>query len=117
MLLGIILRWESLVLEAMPKVKPTLAALLRSYVREFPSDFTTNDKILFCQACSKDISFGKRWDVLQHLATAFHKSAVERKRCKRNKTNTHFSLGTELASNSKKSDFNYVGLSLCIYSR
>ena len=45
----------------MGKVKNSNAVRLSQYVSEFKDVFTTDDKILFCKACGKNIVSNQRF--------------------------------------------------------
>lgn len=62
----------------MPKVKQSLSNKLRQYVAEYPADFKTDSKILFCKLCNKAVSAEKTFRVKQHLQSAAHKQLKER---------------------------------------
>lgn len=64
----------------MPKVKSTLLEQLCHIISEFGEQvFATDGEVLYCRACNKKVSSGKRFLVVQHVQTAKHREGVRRK--------------------------------------
>ncbi|KAF0768758.1 CGG triplet repeat-binding protein 1-like [Aphis craccivora] len=67
----------------MPKEKQSLAFRLKSYVSEFSDSsgpvFTTDGKILYCKLCDSKVGSDRKFNVQQHIDTAKHKAAIQRK--------------------------------------
>ncbi len=67
----------------MPKEKQSLAFRLKSYVSEFSDSsgpvFTTDEKILHCKLCDSKVGSDRKFNVQQHIDTAKHKAAIQRK--------------------------------------
>jgi len=76
---------------------------LNSFVKEFGERVFNNDgKVLFCKFGDVKVSASKRFFVTQHLKTAKHEHAVNRRKIR--EQSTVQSLSTQ--NTNKKSDFN-----------
>jgi hypothetical protein len=52
----------------MGKVKSSDSSRLRQYISDLKDVFTSDGKVLFCQACGKSIVAQQRSQVTQHLS-------------------------------------------------
>jgi hypothetical protein len=62
----------------MGKVKSSDSSRLHQYVSDFNNVFTSDDRVLFCQACGKSIVAHQRYQVTEHLSGSMHTAAVDR---------------------------------------
>ncbi|CAK5038840.1 unnamed protein product [Meloidogyne enterolobii] len=59
--------------------KRNQASLFRSWIKNYPdSIFTTDSKIIFCNACSQQVPATKSFHLRQHSETAKHQSNLKR---------------------------------------
>lgn len=60
----------------MPKVKESIEVFLKSVVKKYPSEFSTDYSVLFCKICSANVSLSqqKNFIVDQHRGTKKHKA-------------------------------------------
>lgn len=56
----------------MPKTKRTQEEFYLGIAKDFPTDITTDKKILFCKVCKTRVNATKRSQVTQHLGTKDH---------------------------------------------
>lgn len=61
----------------MPKNKQSVSNKLNKYVSTYPGVFTTDGTILFCNACSKNVSHERKSQVEQHLEGKAHNESME----------------------------------------
>lgn len=83
----------------MPKEKQNDSARLRSYVKKYEPDFTTDGKVLFCTVCEKPVSAEKKFTVEQHIKTTMH---INTKRGNKKQE----LISNTLQNRPSKSDFN-----------
>lgn len=92
----------------MPKTKESTREFLQRIVGQHPKVFRVDDSVLFCTVCDSSVNADQLFLVKQHLKTAKHTKAAEKK--KREMDGTSQSLLTayqaESASSSKLNDFN-----------
>jgi hypothetical protein len=62
----------------MPKTHTSLKEKLQQYVNQFPNDFKTDGKILFCKLCNKAVTSERMFFITQHLSSVKHKQLKER---------------------------------------
>jgi hypothetical protein len=60
----------------MRKVKSSACSCLHQYVSEFKDVFTSDGKVLFCQACCKSVVIQQHSQVTQHLSGSQHIAAI-----------------------------------------
>jgi hypothetical protein len=60
------------------EVKSTGSSRLRQYVSDFKDVFTSDGKVLFCQACGISVVAQQRSQVTQHLSGSKHAAATAR---------------------------------------
>lgn len=87
----------------MPKVQQSTSSRLQSFVSEFKDTFTSDGHVLFCVLCGKKVGSDKRFNVVQHLKTEKHCSAVKRNENKKNKVTQQLVSNSDLGN---KSSFN-----------
>lgn len=63
----------------MPPYKQSVEAFNRRIVKDFPSVFRCDEKILFCRMCDIVVNAKQLFQVKQHLETAKHIASVKRK--------------------------------------
>jgi hypothetical protein len=62
----------------MGKVKSSDSSRLRQYVSDFKDVFTSDGKVIFCQACGKSVVAQQCSQVTQHLSGSKHIAAIVR---------------------------------------
>jgi hypothetical protein len=62
----------------MRKVKSSDSSRLRQYVSDFKDVFTSDGKVLFCQACGKSVVAQQLSQVTRHLSGSKHIAAIVR---------------------------------------
>lgn len=87
----------------MPKLKEKTSDFFRRIASEYPNVFCTDDSVLFCVLCDIDIKAAQMSQVKQHLATAKHLAAIERK--KKQGATSQSLLGTTIDTSRKFSEF------------
>jgi hypothetical protein len=67
----------------MPKSRSNIQTLIKQWISLYNKTdhtiFTTDGSIVFCQLCDKKIVCTKKFQIQQHVDTALHKSALNRK--------------------------------------
>lgn len=63
----------------MPKIKETTGEFYRRVRSEHPNVFRADNSVLFCLLCDKEVKAKQMCQVTQHLSTAIHQAAIQRK--------------------------------------
>jgi hypothetical protein len=96
----------------MGKVKYSASSRLRQYVSDFKDVFTSDGKVLLCQACGKSVVAQRRSQVTQHLSRNKHTTAVARLK---DRPGRHFLIDESSAASSSSgpSKFDTFASDLC----
>ncbi|KAF0709295.1 CGG triplet repeat-binding protein 1, partial [Aphis craccivora] len=60
----------------MPPIKNTR---INVWINEYPGTFTTDGMVVYCQICEKKVPCSKKFQIVQHIRTATHIAASEKK--------------------------------------
>ncbi|CAH1979655.1 unnamed protein product [Acanthoscelides obtectus] len=61
----------------MPKVSSSKADLLKKWINN-AKHLSADGTVVYCNACSKQVSSNQKFQIDQHLATAIHKEVEKR---------------------------------------
>lgn len=83
----------------MPKCAASIQTKIKSYVNEYPKEFSVNSDFLFCSLCAVNVNASKRYFVDSHRASSKHQLKLK------TKSASQPTIAEAIHSVSKKADF------------